>query len=223
MPGEVSLAHNAVLFLDELTEFSKNTLEALRQPMEDKEVTIARVNHTNIYPANFMFVAAMNPCRCGYYGNPKCKCTDYEVLKYRQRISGPILGRIDIQKYVHQVEFEEVAGVDSSITSHQLRERVEVARQIQFKRYQDIKGINCNAQMTPELVKEYCQLGSESRDLIKSSYNRFGYTARTYTKFLKVARTLADLEGAEKIRKKDIANVLLTRDLDKEESRMNTV
>ncbi len=223
MPGEVSLAHNAVLFLDEVTEFSKKTLEALRQPMEDKEVTIARVNHTNIYPANFMFIAAMNPCPCGYYGSAKCKCTDYEVLKYQQRMSGPIMDRIDIQKYVHPVNFEDVSEVSDGISSNQLRERVEKARKIQRSRYQDIKGINCNAQMNPKLVKKYCELDSESRELLKSSYDRFEYSARTYNKFLKVARTLADLEESKEIRKKDIINVLLTRDLDKEKSRMTTV
>lgn len=223
MPGEVSLAHNGVLFLDEVAEFSKKTLDALRQPMEDKKVTVSRVNYTNVYPANFMFIAAMNPCPCGYYGTKKCKCTDYEILKYRQKISGPILDRIDIQKYVNPVDFIELTGDKKGISSRELRERVEKAREIQRIRYQDIKGVNCNAQMTPDLIKEYCELESDSKELLKAAYDRYGYSARTFDKFLKVARTFADLEGSPKIRKKDIANVLLSRDLDKEKTRMYTV
>ena len=223
MPGEVSLAHNGVLFLDEVAEFSKKTLDALRQPMEDKKVTIARVNFTNIYPSNFMFIAAMNPCPCGYYGTSKCKCTDYEVIKYRQKISGPILDRIDIQKYVNPVDFIELTEDKKGISSEELRERVEKAREIQRLRYKDIKGINCNAQMTPDLIKEYCQLENESKNLLRIAYDKYGYSARTFDKFLKVARTFADLDGSTKIRKKDIANVLLSRDLDKEKTRMYTV
>lgn len=220
MPGEVSLAHNAVLFLDEITEFSKGALEALRQPMEDKQVTIARVNYTNSYPANFMLISAMNPCSCGFYGTNKCKCTDYEVLKYRRRISGPIMDRIDIQKYVYPVEFAEVSKDQGEITSFQLRKRVERAREIQRLRYKNFKAVNCNAQMTPELIKKFCQVDEKSQKLLKESYNRFEYSARAYNKFLKVARTFADLDGSERIRRKDIAGVLQTRDLDKEKNEM---
>lgn len=223
MPGEVSLAHNGVLFLDEVAEFSKKTLDALRQPIEDKKVTIARVNSTNIYPSNFMFISAMNPCPCGYYGTSKCKCTDYEVINYRQKISGPILDRIDIQKYVHPVDFIELTDDKKGMSSKELRERVEKARDIQKLRYKDIKGINCNAQMTSELIKEYCELENDSKELLRKAYDKYGYSARTYDKFLKVARTFADLDGSTKIRKKDIANVLLSRDLDKEKTRMYTV
>ncbi|WP_077369472.1 YifB family Mg chelatase-like AAA ATPase [Anaerosalibacter sp. Marseille-P3206] len=223
MPGEVSLAHNGVLFLDEVAEFSKKTLDALRQPIEDKKVTISRVNCTNIYPSNFMFIAAMNPCPCGYYGTSKCKCTDYEVIKYRQKISGPILDRIDIQKYVQPVDFIELTDNKKGVSSKELRERVEKARKIQLLRYKDIKGINCNAQMTPDLIKEYCELENDSKELLRMAYDKYGYSARTFDKFLKVARTFADLDGSPKIRKKDIANVLLSRDLDKEKTRMYTV
>lgn len=222
-PGEVSLAHNGVLFLDEIAEFSKKTLDALRQPMEDKRVTISRVNTTNIYPTNFMLIAAMNPCPCGYYGTDKCRCTDYEVLKYRQKISGPILDRIDIQKYVQQVDFVELTDKRKGISSEELRERVEKARKIQRLRYKDVKGINCNAQMTQDLIKEYCQLESDSKKLLNLAYDKYGYSARTFNKFLKVARTFADLDSSPKIRRKDIANVLLSRDLDKEKTRMYTV
>lgn len=223
MPGEVSLAHNGVLFLDEVAEFSKKTLDALRQPMEDKRITISRVSSTNIYPSNFMFIAAMNPCPCGYYGTNKCKCTDYEVIKYRQKISGPILDRIDIQKYVQPVNFLDLAEDKKGVSSAELRERVEKARDIQRLRYKRIKGVNCNAQMTPDLIKEFCHLENDSKELLRIAYDKYGYSARTFDKFLKVARTFADLEGAQKIRKKDIANVLLSRDLDKEKTRMHTV
>lgn len=223
MPGGVSLAHNGVLFLDEVAEFSKKTLDALRQPMEDKKVTVARVNNTNTYPANFMFIAAMNPCPCGYHGTKKCKCTDYEVLKYRQKVSGPILDRIDIQKYVHPVDFIQLTEDRKAVSSEELRERVESAREIQRIRYKGIEGVNCNAQMTPELIREYCILDDESRGLLQMAYDKYGYSARTYDKFLKIARTFADLDDSKDIRKKDIMNVLLSRDLDKEKTRMHTV
>ena len=223
MPGEVSLAHNGVLFLDEVAEFSKKTLDSLRQPMEDKKVTVARVNSTNTYPSNFMFIAAMNPCPCGYHGTNKCKCTDYEILKYRQKVSGPILDRIDIQKYVHPVDFINLTENKKSHTSAELRERVERAREIQRIRYKGLKGINCNAQMTPKLIKKYCQLDQESKTLLKIAYDKYGYSARTYDKFLKVARTFADLDASPNIRKVDIMNVLLSRDLDKEKIRMHTI
>ncbi len=134
-----------------MAEFSKKTLDALRQPMEDKKVTIARVNSTNIYPANFMFIAAMNPCPCGHHGTKKCKCTDYEVLRYRQKVSGPILDRIDIQKYIHPVDFLNLTEEKKGASSEELRNRVESAREIQRIRYKDIANVNCNAQMTPDL------------------------------------------------------------------------
>lgn len=223
MPGEVSLAHNGVLFLDEVAEFSKKTLDALRQPMEDKKITVARVNSTNTYPTNFMFIAAMNPCPCGYHGTKKCKCTDYEVLKYRQEVSGPILDRIDIQKYVHPVNFIELTEKKKGQSSDDLRERVEKAREVQRLRYKDVDGVNCNAQMTPELIREYCELEQDSKELLKMAYDRYGYSARTYDKFLKIARTFADLDNSPKIRKQDILNVLLSRDLDKEKTRMNVI
>ncbi len=223
MPGEVSLAHNGVLFLDELAEFSKKTLDSLRQPMEDKKVTIARVNATHVYPANFMFVAAMNPCPCGYYGTKKCRCTDYEVQKYRGRISGPILDRIDIQKYVKPVDFFELTNHKNGRTSKELRERVENARAIQRERYKDIEGINSNAQMSSALIKKHCGIDEESRNVLRQASENFGYSARTINKLLRLARTLADLDGAKDIRKQDIINVLLARDLDKDTSKMLTV
>ena len=217
MPGEISLAHNGVLFLDEIAEFNKKTLESLRQPMEDQKVTISRVKYTNTYPANFMVVAAMNPCPCGNYGNNKCRCSDYEVLKYRQKISGPILDRMDIQKYVQPVSFLDLSDYSVGRSSGELKERVEIARNIQKERYAHIEGVNCNAQMTPSLIKEYCYFEDDSKKLLRLAYDRFQYSARTFHKFLKIARTFADLEGSEKIRKKDIAAALMARDLDKEQ------
>lgn len=220
MPGEISLAHNGVLFLDEIAEFNRKTLDGLRQPMEDKKVTISRVNYTNTYPSNFMLVAAMNPCPCGYYGTERCKCNDYEVLKYRQKISGPILDRMDIQKHVQPVDFMELSGYKMGRTSEELRERVKNTRKIQQKRYEKVEYINCNAQMTPALIKEYCNLEDEGKGLLRLAYDRFQYSARTFHKFLKVARTFADMEESKDIRKKDVAAALLARDLDKEQANM---
>lgn len=215
-PGEISLAHNGVLFLDEIAEFSKKTLDALRQPMEDQQVTISRVKYNNTYPASFMLVAAMNPCPCGYYGNIKCRCTDYEVIKYRQRLSGPILDRMDIQKYVQPVNFINLTNDFSGKSSRELRERVEFARNIQKVRFEKMKGINCNAQMGNALIKEFCELEGEGQRLLQLAHDRFKYSARTFHKYLKVARTFADMEGSMMIRKKDVASALMARDLEKE-------
>lgn len=222
-PGEISLAHNGVLFLDEIAEFSKKTLESLRQPMEDQKVTISRVKHSNTYPASFMLVAAMNPCPCGYYGNEKCKCSDYEVLKYRQKISGPIMDRMDIQKYVQPVDFMDLSNYALGRTSEELRERVEFAREIQNIRFEKIKGVNCNAQMNNALIKEFCHIEAEGQRLLQLAYERFKYSARTFHKYLKVARTFADMEGAMKIRKKDIASALMSRDLEKDRAHMTVI
>lgn len=220
MPGEISLAHNGVLFLDEIAEFNRKALEALRQPLEDNVVTISRVKYTNSYPANFMLVAAMNPCPCGYYGNEKCHCTDYEVVKYRQKISGPILDRIDIQKYAQPVAFMELSNYSKGISSRELRERVEIARRIQGERYKNIGGINCNSQMTSALIKEFCVLDGESKRLLQLAYDRFKFSARSYHKYLKVARSFADLDESKSIRKEDISKALMCRDLEKEQSNM---
>lgn len=223
MPGEISLAHNGVLFLDEIAEFNKRTLDALRQPMEDGIVTVSRVKYTNTYPANFMMIAAMNPCPCGHYGTEKCRCTDYEVLKYRQKISGPILDRIDIQKYVQQVDFMDISDYSKGTSSKELRERVERARNIQRKRFKNIENINSNAEMTPSHIRQFCQLENDSKKLLQMAFDRFQYSARTFHKFLKVARTFADMDEAEQIRKQDIAKALMCRDLDKEQSKMIAV
>ncbi|MGH4049896.1 MAG: YifB family Mg chelatase-like AAA ATPase [Clostridium sp.] len=175
MPGEISLAHNGVLFLDEIAEFNKKTLDALRQPMEDNNVTIARVRYTNVYPSSFMLIAAMNPCSCGYYGQQRCHCTDYEVLKYRQKISGPMLDRIDIQKYVLPVDFIKLSGESKGTSSSELRQIVEFTRNIEWKRYKNIEGVNSNAEMTPALIKEFCVLEDESKKLLQMAFDRFNY------------------------------------------------
>lgn len=223
MPGEISLAHNGVLFLDEIAEFNKKTLDALRQPIEDGKVTIARVKYTHNFPANFMLIAAMNPCSCGYYGENRCHCTDYEVLKYRQRLSGPIMDRIDIQKYFKSVDIMDLSNTKSGPSSKVLREQVERARNIQRERYKDIKGVNYNAMMTPELIKKYCILDDETKKIFKSAYEKFQYSARTYHKFLKVARTFADMEASDNIGKSHIIKALMCREIEKEQATMEVI
>lgn len=215
IPGEITLAHNAVLFLDELTEFNKKTLEALRQPMEDRQVTISRVNNRNTYPSNFMFVGAMNPCPCGYYGSNKCTCKNHELIRYQKKLSGPIMDRIDIQKYVHSVDFQKFSETQTGLHSQILREKVERARSIQLERFKEIEGINCNAQMTPKLMSQYCQIDAESESLMERAYHRFAFSARTHAIFLKISRTIADLDGSPKILNRHIVKSLLSRDLDK--------
>lgn len=214
-PGEISLAHHGVLFLDELGEFSRKTLDSLRQPLEDKTVTISRVWGTHTYPANFMLVGAMNPCPCGYFGQNRCKCTDYEIFKYRQKLSGPILDRMDIQKYVGMVDFFENKTKGKS--SSELRKIVEQARKIQQERYKNIPLINCNAQLTPSLIQTFCQLDKESKNLLRQAAKRYYYSGRAIHKFIKIARTIADIEGEENIRISHIRKSLQSRDMEKED------
>lgn len=223
VPGEISLAHNGILFLDEIAEFNKKSLDALRQPMEDKVVVVSRVNSTGAFPANFMLVAAMNPCPCGYYGQSQCRCTDYEVLKYRQRLSGPILDRIEVHKYVQPVDFLNMSNQVQGQSSEDLRDRVQRARQIQQMRFDGIPNVNSNAQMNEAMIKEFCQLDSEGTRLLSLSFEKFKFSARTYTKFLKIARTFADLQESENIRKQDISSALMARDLEKDRSGMLVV
>ena len=223
MPGEVSLAHNGVLFLDELAEFSRHTLDALRQPIEDKKVSISRVNGTHTFPSNFMFIAAMNPCPCGYYPGSRCRCTDYEIIKYRGKISGPIMDRIDIQKEVHPVDYFGLNEKEPAMSSAEIRERVEKARKIQQNRYKGEEGINCNAQMSTSLIQKYCILDDESLCLLKETSEEYGYSARVIHKLLRLARTSADVDGVEMIRLMDVQKVLTCRDLDKSNSKMMVV
>lgn len=223
LPGEVSLAHNGVLFLDELTEFSRRTLDTLRQPIEDKKVSISRVNGMNTFPANFMFVAAMNPCPCGYYPGKKCRCTDYEIIKYRGKISGPIMDRIDIQKEVHPVDYFMLKDASPNPSSKELREKVEYARRIQQERYAQVQGVNCNAQMSTSMIQEYCHMDKDSVAILREHCETYGYSARVIHKLLRLARTSADLDGAKEIRRDDIIKVLACRDLDKSNSKMMVI
>ncbi len=217
MPGEITLAHNGVLFLDEIPQFEKRALEALRQPMEDGQVAVTRVEQTNTYPSKFMLVAAMNPCPCGYYGQDRCQCTDKEILKYRQKVSGPIMDRIDIQKYVTPIDFLKEYEDEDRIESETLREAVERIRAIQENRFSGEEGIHNNAQMEGPLIEKYCVLDEESKLLMKQAFQAFHFSARSYSKYLKIARTFADYHGHENILKSDLIMALSSRDLEKEE------
>ena len=223
MPGEISLAHNGILFLDEIAEFNKRTLDALRQPIEDGYVTISRVQHSHQFPTNLMLIAAMNPCPCGYYGEPRCHCTDYEIKKYRSRLSGPILDRLDIQKNFKTLNILDLQNEQSGPSSKQLRSKVERARNIQKARYANHPGISSNANMTPDLIAAHCILDSEIMNLLRQAYDRFNYSARTYHKLLKLARTFADLEGQTTINRFHIIKALMCREIEKEQARLNTV
>ena len=220
MPGEISLAHNGVLFLDELPEFSRRTLESLRQPMEDRVVTISRVKHTNSYPANFQLVAAMNPCPCGNYGNEKCKCSDYDIKRYTQRISGPILDRIDIQKYMGKVDLFNHLDENRNFSSDELKSRISEARRRQAVRFAGVSDITTNSQMEAPHIKEFCVLTEDCTNLLQLSYEKFQFSARTHNKIIKISRTFADLDGSETIRKKHLIMGLMARDLDKEKRTM---
>lgn len=264
-PGEITLAHNGVLFLDELPEFSRSALEALRQPLEDRVVRVARVKQTNVYPANFMLVAAMNPCPCGNFGSGKCICSPHKVRTYRQRISGPILERMDIQKFMSKVDLFEDAnarqstkkkagGVAEGATgayepsspyenpshdlqkgmqtqnpkspespenpnaSANLKKKVELARAIQAERFKGEDGVWTNAQMDVALIDRYCAIDAASTELIQNAHDASQFSARSYHKILKVARTFADLDGAANIRREDVVSALMSRDLDRIEA-----
>lgn len=211
MPGEVSLAHNGVLFLDEMVEFNRKTLEALRQPLEDKQVTISRVHSNNTYPANFILVAAINPCPCGYYGNTKCNCTPSQIKRYQQKISGPILDRIDIVQTVKPINVLNLTRNESSKSSAELKVFVQKAREIQEQRFSTVSGINCNAQMNSAMINKYCTIDNETKKIIEIVFQQNQLNARTYTRVLRIARTFADIEGMEYIRKKDVLNALKAR------------
>lgn len=200
-PGEVSLAHLGVLFLDELPEFSRSALETLRQPMEDHEVTISRVNATLTYPASFMLVASMNPCPCGYHGDPshKCTCTPNEIRRYSGRISGPLLDRIDIRIEVPATDFKDLDQASGGETSAQIRKRVNAARHIQNQRFKGMPGIFFNAQLTPKGIETTCALDKGGRAFMEKTYQKLQLSARGYHRILKLARTIADLDGAENI------------------------
>lgn len=215
-PGEISLAHNGLLFLDELAEFDRRTLEILRQPMEDKQVTISRAAGTVTYPCSFMLVAAMNPCPCVYYGHPtkKCICGKKQVAQYLSKISGPLLDRFDIHIEVPPVEFERISSAEKEESSAQIRERVQAAREIQNRRFRGT-GISCNAKITPELLSQVCEMTDTARDTLKNVFEKMGLSARAYDRILKVARTIADMNGSEVIDKPHIAQAVQFRSLDR--------
>lgn len=216
-PGQVSIAHNGILFMDEFLEFGRSVLETLRQPMEDKEVTVARADRTVKYPASFMLVAACNPCPCGYYGDSKreCSCSLGQVRSYRSRLSGPLLDRIDIHMELKAVELKELAGLDDGEDSETIRQRVIKAHEMQKRRFaEDI--INLNSQMSEKHIKKYCKLDEKCLKLLENACEKFGYSARAYSKILKVARTLADMEGQNNILSKHVLEALHYRLLDKE-------
>ncbi len=217
MPGEVSLAHNGILFLDELPEFSKQTLEVLRQPLEDRKITITRANYTVEYPCSFMFVASMNPCPCGYYGDPThhCACTPGQIQRYMSRISGPLLDRIDLHVEVPVVPFKDLSQMAPGEPSSAIRERVIKARQMQEERFKDYKGIYANAQMTERLLHQFAEPDAESLEMLRMAMERLKLSARAYSRILKVARTIADLAGSEKVQSMHIAEAIGYRSLDR--------
>ncbi len=216
-PGEVSLAHNGVLFLDELPEFKKDILEMLRQPMEDNQVTISRAATTLTYPAGFMLVSAMNPCPCGYHGDPghDCNCSTGEIQRYMSRISGPLMDRIDIHITVPSVKFKELSSDAWGEKSEVLRQRINLARQRQLTRFADEKDIFCNAHMESRDIQNYCKIDEKSRTLLAAAIGKQGLSARAYDRILKVARTIADLEGSEGIELGHIAEGIHYRSLDR--------
>jgi len=216
-PGEVSLAHNGVLFLDELTEFNKTTLEVLRQPLEDRKITISRAKYTVEYPCSFMFVASMNPCPCGYYGDPThhCVCTPGQISRYLSKISGPLLDRIDIHCEVAVVPFKELSKLQLGESSADIRTRVIKARQIQEQRFKDYKGVYCNAQMTERMLHQFAEPDADCLDMLRMAMERLKLSARAYSRILKVARTIADLEGSEKVQSQHIAEAIGYRNLDR--------
>jgi magnesium chelatase family protein len=217
-PGEISLAHNGVLFLDELPEFKRTVLEVLRQPIEDRRITISRSKYTIDYPASFMLVASMNPCPCGYFNHPEkeCVCTPGVVQKYLNKISGPLLDRIDIHIEVVPVPFSKLSEDRSNEDSADVRGRVSQARKVQEERFKEITGIHCNAQMSSSQLQKICVLNKEGTQLLKNAMERLGLSARAYDRILKVSRTIADMEESESIQPDHLAEAIQYRSLDRE-------
>ena len=215
-PGEISLAHNGVLFMDEFPEFDRRAKESLRQPLEDGKITIARSAGTVCYPSNIMVVAAMNPCPCGYLGHPskECVCTEAAKRRYRDKVSGPILDRIDIHIEVEPVDYDRLSSAQKEESSAAIRERVERAREIQRRRFEGT-DISCNAKMTPRMTRELCVLDEDAKALLKLSFEKLGLSARAYDKILRISRTIADLEGSELICSEHIAQAVQYRSLDR--------
>lgn len=216
-PGEISLAHNGVLFLDELAEFARPSLEILRQPLEDKRVTISRASGTVTYPCSFMLIGAMNPCPCGYFGSPnhECRCTQKQVSAYLAKISGPMLDRFDIHCRINPVDFESISSKTSEESSAAIRERVQRARELQLARYKGT-GITCNAAIGDNIINEICPLTDTAKDTLKNVFDKMGLSARGYNRILKLSRTIADMAGSEVIDKLHISQAVQFRTLDRQ-------
>lgn len=216
-PGEISLAHNGVLYCDELPEFSRTVLEVLRQPLEDREIHISRAKYAVSYPASFMFCASMNPCPCGYYGDPThhCVCTPGQVTRYLNKISGPLLDRIDIQITIQPVKFEQLSSLQHGETSEEIRKRVVAARKIQEERFRDYPKVHCNAQMTSAMMREFAQPSPENLKLLQQVMERFHFSARAYERILRLSRTIADLAGSEDIQREHLMEAIGYRHLDR--------
>lgn len=215
-PGEISLAHNGLLFLDELAEFRRPTLDILRQPMEDQKVTISRASGTVSYPCGFILIGAMNPCPCGYYGHPsrKCACSHSQVSAYLSKLSGPMLDRFDLHVEVAPVEYKDLSSSEKEESSERIRERVQAARELQTRRFQG-SGVTCNARIPPEMLHETCPVDDAASAFLQSVFEKMGLSARAYDRILKVARTIADLRGGDRIEKPDIAQAVQYRSLDR--------
>lgn len=217
-PGEISLAHNGVLFLDELPEFKRTVLEVMRQPMEERKVTISRAKIALEFPASFMLIASMNPCPCGYFNHPdkQCTCPPGAVQKYLNKISGPLLDRIDLHVEVTPVAFSELSSTLPFEKSDRIRERVIKARDIQVERYKDSEGVYANAQMSSKMLKEFCVINTASQNLIKIAMEKLNLSARAYDRILKVSRTIADLSTSADIKSEHLAEAIQYRSLDRE-------
>ncbi len=219
MPGEISLAHNGVLFLDEFPEFNRQVLEVLRQPLEDGDICVSRAKYSVTYPARFMLVASMNPCPCGYYNHPTrmCTCPPGAVLRYKNRISGPLLDRIDLHVQVQPVDFNTLADSAPAESSAEIRARVIAAREIQRRRFAGIEGVHCNAQMNSNLIRRFCSIDERGRAILERAIRLYGFSARAYDRILRVARTIADLEGLDAIDARHIGRACMMRSFERED------
>lgn len=215
-PGELSLAHNGILFLDELPEFRRDVLEVMRQPLEDSSVTISRVNATLTYPCNIMLIASMNPCKCGFFGDArrKCTCSPSQINSYRSKVSGPLLDRIDIQAEVAAVDYDKLSSTARGESSAEIKKRVNRTRKVQLERYRD-RGIHSNSQLTAGMLDEFCRLGEEENKILKKAFDTLCLSPRAHSRILKVARTIADLEGNENISVSNLAEAISYRSLDR--------
>lgn len=215
-PGEISLSHLGILFLDELPEFNQNTLESLRIPLENKEITINRSHITVTYPCKFMLIASMNPCPCGYYGNleKNCSCKPEQIKKYLNRISGPLLDRIDLHVEVPTIHYTDLTKNRKIETSYEIKKRVTKARQIQLERYQKYAFLS-NSELLPPFIDQFCEISTKSKKILEMAFEKLGLSARAYHKILKIARTIADLENFEKIQENHIAEAIQYRSLDR--------